>query len=65
MRKIGWILGILALGTILPTTTARAQLADPGSVGVAILRLRAAIHGSAGAKLAGDYAPTPRRHKKK
>lgn len=43
MRKIGWILGILALGTILPTTTARAQLADPGSVGVAMGHVHLAV----------------------
>lgn len=43
MTKIGWILGILALGTILPTTTARAQLADPGSVGVAMGHVHLAV----------------------
>ena len=43
MKKIGWILGILALGAILPTTTARAQLADPGSVGVAMGHVHLAV----------------------
>jgi catechol 2,3-dioxygenase-like lactoylglutathione lyase family enzyme len=43
MTKIGWILGILALGAILPTTTARAQLADPGSVGVAMGHVHLAV----------------------
>jgi len=43
MTKIGWILGILALGAILPTTTARAQLADPGSVGVTMGHVHLAV----------------------
>jgi catechol 2,3-dioxygenase-like lactoylglutathione lyase family enzyme len=43
MRKIGWILGILALGAVLPTTTAWAQLADPGSVGVAMGHVHLAV----------------------
>jgi catechol 2,3-dioxygenase-like lactoylglutathione lyase family enzyme len=43
MRKIMWIFGALALLAILPTTTAWAQLADPGSVGVAMGHVHLAV----------------------
>jgi catechol 2,3-dioxygenase-like lactoylglutathione lyase family enzyme len=43
MRKIGWILALVMLGAILPTTTAWAQLADPGSVGVAMGHVHLAV----------------------
>jgi len=42
MRKIMWI-GALGLLAILPTTTAWAQLADPGSVGVAMGHVHLAV----------------------
>jgi catechol 2,3-dioxygenase-like lactoylglutathione lyase family enzyme len=43
MRKIMWIFAALGLLAILPTTTARAQLADPGSVGVAMGHVHLAV----------------------
>ena len=43
MRKIMWIVGALGLLAILPTTTAWAQLADPGSVGVAMGHVHLAV----------------------
>jgi len=43
MRKIIWIFGALALLAMLPTTTAWAQLADPGSVGVAMGHVHLAV----------------------
>jgi len=43
MRKIMWIFGALGLLAILPTTTAWAQLADPGSVGVAMGHVHLAV----------------------
>ena len=43
MRKIMWIFGALAFLAILPTTTAWAQLADPGSVGVAMGHVHLAV----------------------
>jgi len=43
MRKIMWIFGALALLAMLPTTTAWAQLADPGSVGVAMGHVHLAV----------------------
>jgi catechol 2,3-dioxygenase-like lactoylglutathione lyase family enzyme len=43
MRKIMSIFGALALLAILPTTTAWAQLADPGSVGVAMGHVHLAV----------------------
>jgi catechol 2,3-dioxygenase-like lactoylglutathione lyase family enzyme len=43
MRKIMWIFGALGLLAILPTTAAWAQLADPGSVGVAMGHVHLAV----------------------
>ena len=43
MRKIMWIFAALGLLAILPTTTAWAQLADPGSVGVAMGHVHLAV----------------------
>jgi len=43
MRKIIWIFGALALLAMLPTTTAWAQLADPGNVGVAMGHVHLAV----------------------
>jgi len=43
MRKIMWIVGALGLLAILPTTAAWAQLADPGSVGVAMGHVHLAV----------------------
>jgi catechol 2,3-dioxygenase-like lactoylglutathione lyase family enzyme len=43
MRKIIWILAALGLLAILPTTTAWAQLADPGSVGVSMGHVHLAV----------------------
>ena len=43
MRKIMWIFGALGLLAILPTTTAWAQLADPGSVGVSMGHVHLAV----------------------
>jgi catechol 2,3-dioxygenase-like lactoylglutathione lyase family enzyme len=43
MRKIMWIVAALGLVAILPTTTAWAQLADPGSVGVAMGHVHLAV----------------------
>jgi catechol 2,3-dioxygenase-like lactoylglutathione lyase family enzyme len=43
MKKIMWIFGALALLAILPTTAAWAQLADPGSVGVAMGHVHLAV----------------------
>jgi catechol 2,3-dioxygenase-like lactoylglutathione lyase family enzyme len=43
MRKIMWVFAALGLLAILPTTTARAQLADPGSVGVAMGHVHLAV----------------------
>jgi len=43
MRKIMWIFGALALLAMLPTTTAWAQLADPGNVGVAMGHVHLAV----------------------
>lgn len=43
MRKIMWIFGALGLLAILPTTKAWAQLADPGSVGVAMGHVHLAV----------------------
>ncbi len=43
MRKIMWIFGALALLAILPTNAAWAQLADPGSVGVAMGHVHLAV----------------------
>lgn len=43
MRKITWILAALGLLAILPTTHAWAQLADPGSVGVAMGHVHLAV----------------------
>ena len=43
MKKIMWIVGALGLLAMLPTTTAWAQLADPGSVGVAMGHVHLAV----------------------
>jgi catechol 2,3-dioxygenase-like lactoylglutathione lyase family enzyme len=43
MRKIMWIFAALGVLAILPTTTAWAQLADPGSVGVAMGHVHLAV----------------------
>jgi len=43
MRKIMWTFAALGLLAILPTTTAWAQLADPGSVGVAMGHVHLAV----------------------
>jgi catechol 2,3-dioxygenase-like lactoylglutathione lyase family enzyme len=43
MRKIIWILAALGLLAIFPTTRAWAQLADPGSVGVAMGHVHLAV----------------------
>jgi catechol 2,3-dioxygenase-like lactoylglutathione lyase family enzyme len=43
MRKIIWILAALGLLAIFPTNTAWAQLADPGSVGVAMGHVHLAV----------------------
>ncbi len=47
MRKLIWILGLVA---ILPGTAARAQLADPGSVGVAMGHVHFAVQDMDAAK---------------
>src|SRR2546427_10567683 len=47
MRKLIWILGLFA---ILPGTAARAQLADPGSVGAAMGHVHFAVHDMDAAK---------------
>src|SRR5260370_39943148 len=50
MRKLVWILGLVA---ILPGTAARAQLADPGSVGVAVGHVQFAVQDMCAAKKFG------------
>ena len=43
MRKTIWVLGVLGLLATLPTTAAWGQLADPGSVGVAMGHVHLAV----------------------
>lgn len=43
MRKLMWIVGALGLLAMLPPTAAWAQLADPGSVGVAMGHVHLAV----------------------
>jgi len=50
MRKMIWILGILALFAALPAAPAWAQLADPGSVGVAMGHVHFAVQDMDAAK---------------